>query len=279
MPRLRLDLAYDGNAYHGWAAQPGLPTVEGALREALATVVRRPVPVTVAGRTDAGVHARGQVVHLDLSEEEFEALGRGRDISPVDAMHRRLSGVLGREDGALVLHAVREAPADFDARFSALSRTYSYRMADQQIRWDPLSRRSTAWVRSALDETLMDLEAMSVLGLHNFGSFCKPRDRSTTVRELQEFRIRRGEDGVLSLRITADAFCHHMVRALVGACIEVGEGRREPGWLTARLGRASWDQDVRLAPPHGLVLDSVQYPQDAHLRARARQTRALREAS
>ncbi len=137
MPRLRLDLAYDGNAYHGWAAQPGLPTVEGALREALATVVRRPVPVTVAGRTDAGVHARGQVVHLDLSEEEFEALGRGRDISPVDAMHRRLSGVLGREDGALVLHAVREAPADFDARFSALSRTYSYRMADQQIRWDP----------------------------------------------------------------------------------------------------------------------------------------------
>lgn len=279
MPRIRLDLAYDGNAYRGWAAQPGLSTVEGVLREALATIIRREVPVTVAGRTDAGVHARGQVVHLDLTAEEYEALSRGRGIAPAEAMLRRLSGVLGRQDGAVVLHAVSEVPEAFDARFSALSRTYTYRIADSQQLWDPLRRKDTAWVRTPLDDRLMDAEALSVLGLNDFGSFCRPREHSTTIRELQDFRIRRGEDGIITATLTADAFCHHMVRALIGACIDVGEGRREPGWLAARLGEPSWDQNVRLAPPQGLVLEGVSYPEEEGLAERAEQTRAMRPAA
>lgn len=274
--RVRLDLAYDGNAYKGWAAQPGQRTVEGALGEALQTIIRRRVPVTVAGRTDAGVHARGQVVHLDLDPGEWQALARGRDIEPAEAMLRRLSGVLGREDDAVVVRAVTEVPDDFDARFAALSRTYTYRMADRRELWDPLRRGDTAWLKRKVDADAMDAEAISVLGLHDFGSFCRPREHSTTIRQLSSFSITRGEDGVVNARITADAFCHHMVRALIGACIEVGQRRRPPGWLMDRLNQPAWDHRVRLAPPQGLVLEQVQYPSTEQLAARAEQTRARR---
>lgn len=280
MPRIRLDLAYDGNAYRGWAAQPGLPTVQGVLQEGLATLIRREVPVVVAGRTDAGVHARGQVVHFDLTEEEWSRLARGRDITPAEAMLRRIGGVLSRQDGAVIVHSARQVPDDFDARFSALSRSYTYRLADGPQRWDPLRRFDTAWHPRGLDERLMNAEAISAVaadgGVRDFGSFCKPREMSTTVRQLQSFSTRRGPDDVLLAQLTADAFCHHMVRALIGACIDVGEGRREPGWVLSRLERPSWDSAVRLAPPNGLVLESVQYPADDQLRARAEQTRALR---
>lgn len=274
--RVRLDLAYDGNAYRGWAAQPGQRTVEGALREALKTIIRRPVPVTVAGRTDAGVHARGQVVHLDLEPEEWQLLTRGREIEPAVAMLRRLSGVLGRQDGAVVVRSVTEVPDDFDARFAALSRTYTYRIADRRELWDPLRRGDTAWLNREVDAAAMDLEAISVLGLHDFGSFCRPREHSTTIRELSGFRITRGEDGVVAAQITADAFCHHMVRALIGACIDVGQARRSPGWLMERLNEPIWDERVRLAPPQGLVLEHVQYPSTNRLASRAAQTRARR---
>ena len=284
--RIRLDLAYDGNTYKGWAHQPGLRTVEGVLREALALIIRREVPVVVAGRTDAGVHARGQVVHFDLSSGEWEGLARGREISPETAMLRRLNGVLGREEGAVVVHSARPVPEEFDARFSALSRRYTYRIADRLELRDPLRRHDTAWVevsrkygrRAAgqLDDRLMDAEATSVLGLHDFGSFCRPREHGTTVRELTEFSITRGHDAVITVQITADAFCHHMVRALIGGCIDVGEGRREPGWLLARLTEPAWDQRVRLAPPQGLVLERVHYPAEDQLASRAAQTRAQR---
>lgn len=276
MPRIRLDLAYDGNAYKGWAHQPGLQTVEGVLREALATIIRREVPVTVAGRTDAGVHARGQVVHLDLEAEEFENLARGRQIQPAEAMTRRLNGVLGRQEGGVVVYSAREVPAEFDARFSALSRTYTYRIADRRELWDPLRRFDTAWLRSGLDAKLMDAEATSVLGLHDFGGFCRPREYSTTIRDLLSFSITRGEDEVITARLTADAFCHHMVRALIGAAISVGEGRRAPGWLFELLQDPEWNERVRLAPPQGLVLESVDYPADDLLADRAAQTRARR---
>lgn len=276
--RVRLDLAYDGAAYHGWAAQPGLRTVEGALREGLATLIRREVPVVVAGRTDSGVHARGQVVHFDLSAEEWAGLSRGRDIAPQDALLRRIAGVLARQEGAVVVRAARRVPPAFDARFSALSRSYSYRIVDDDAQRDPLSRGHTVWHRRGLDVTLMDAEAALVAGLHDFASFCRPRETGTTVRELQNFRIRRDADGAIIAELTADAFCHHMVRALVGACLEVGEGRRAPGWLAERLGRRSWDAEVRLAPPHGLVLEAVSYPPEDQLAARAARTRALRDA-
>lgn len=274
--RVRLDLAYDGDAYRGWAAQPGLRTVEGVLRAALETIIRRPVPVTVAGRTDAGVHARNQVVHLDLAVEEWQALARGRSIEPAEAMLRRLSGVLGREGGAVVVHSVTEVPKVFDARFSAVGRTYSYRIADRRELWDPLRRGDTAWLSRRVDHHAMDLEALSVVGLHDFGSFCRPRERSTTVRDLRRFRVSRDDEGVVQAEITADAFCHHMVRALIGACIEVGQGRQKPGWLRRRLEAPAWDQRVQLAPPQGLVLERVEYPGPDQLAARAEQTRALR---
>lgn len=277
--RIRLDLAYDGGAYRGWAAQPGLPTVEGVVTEALATLIRRPVRVIVAGRTDAGVHARGQVVHLDLHEQEWLGLSRGRDISPQEAILRRLSGILAPEGGAVSVHGAHTVPDAFDARFSALSRTYTYRIADSPAARDPLRRADTSWHRTLLDDTLMAAETTGLMGLHDFGSFCRPRETGTTVRELQEFAVVRGDDGVITARLTADAFCHHMVRALIGATIDVGEGRREPGWLMHRLGGPSWDEKVRLAPPHGLVLESVDYPVEEQLAVRAAQTRALRPAS
>lgn len=293
MPRIRLDLAYDGNAYKGWAHQPGLRTVEGELRDALATIIRREVPVVVAGRTDAGVHARGQVVHLDLELAEWERLARDREIAPATAMVRRLNGVLRRAEGAVVVFSARLVPEEFDARFSALTRTYTYRIADRLDRRDPLRRHDTAWIEASrkyarggqepvqldaglMDAGLMDAEATSVLGLHDFGSFCRPRERGTTIRELTDFRITRDEDEVITARITADAFCHHMVRALIGGCLDVGEGRREPGWLLARLQEPSWDENVRLAPPQGLVLERVDYPAEEQLAARAAQTRARR---
>lgn len=283
--RVRLDLAYDGHAYRGWAYQPGQPTVEGVLRHALSTIIRREVPVVVAGRTDAGVHARCQVVHLDLTGQEWEALARCRDTSSEAAMLQRVNGVLGREEGAVVVHRVRPVPEAFDARFSALTRSYSYRIADRPELRDPLRRHDTAWIAPSrrthptqeLDVRLMDAEATSVLGLHDFGSFCRPREFATTIRELTEFSLSRGADGVISIHITADAFCHHMVRALIGACADVGEGRREPGWLAARLTEPSWDQRVRLVPPQGLVLEKVEYPADDQLAARALQTRAHRQ--
>lgn len=276
MPRIRLDLAYDGHAYRGWAAQPDQLTVEGVLREALATIIRRDVPVVVAGRTDAGVHARGQVIHCDLDETEWQALARDRDITPAEAIVRRLNGVLGRQEGAVVIYRATEVPETFDARFSALTRTYTYRIADQRRLWDPMRRQDTAWLRRPLDDQLMDAEATSVLGLHDFGSFCKPREHSTTIRQLEGFTITRGADEIITAELTADAFCHHMVRALIGACIDVGEGRRSPGWLAERLEQVSWDERVRLAPPQGLVLERVDYPAEDHLAQRAEQTRALR---
>lgn len=277
--RIRLDLAYDGSAYHGWAAQPGLRTVEGVLSEAMATLIRRQVRMVVAGRTDAGVHARGQVVHLDLEDHEWHGLSRGRQLDPAHALLRRLSGVLAREDGAVVVRHAHVVPDAFDARFSALSRTYTYRIADALTARDPLRRADTTWHRAPLDAPAMMAEAAAAPGLHDFGSFCRPREIGTTVRELQEFTVTRGEDGVINALLTADAFCHHMVRALIGAAVDVGEGRREPGWLSSRLGRPQWDDKVRLAPPHGLVLESVTYPREAELAARAAQTRAMRPTS
>ncbi|MDO5493588.1 MAG: tRNA pseudouridine(38-40) synthase TruA [Nesterenkonia sp.] len=274
--RVRLDLAYDGGAFHGWAAQPGLLTVEGVLADALATLVRREVRLTVAGRTDAGVHATGQTVHLDLTRAEWEAIPRRSDEDPGTVLVRRLGGVMAAQRGAVVVHHARRVSEDFDARFSALRRRYTYRLSDRISTRSPLRRTDTAWHRGPLDDVLMHAEAAAVLGLHDFGSFCRPRPHGTTIRELQEFTVSRDEAGVLVARLTADAFCHHMVRALIGALIDVGEGRREPGWAAERLAAPSWDEKVRLAPPQGLTLSGVDYPEEAELADRAARTRAVR---
>ncbi|MCE3293626.1 MAG: tRNA pseudouridine(38-40) synthase TruA [Arthrobacter sp.] len=279
--RIRLDLAYDGGYFSGWAVQPGRRTVQGTLEAALELVVRRPVRVTVAGRTDAGVHARGQVVHLDLAEAEWLGLNRGAELDPAVALLRRLRGALSRElgdlTGSIVVHEAAIAPEGFDARFSALWRRYSYRIADGLERWDPLSRYDTLWHKTPLDVDLLNAGAAQLLGLHNFLSYCKPREGATTIRELQRFEFARGADGVIVATVQADAFCHNMVRALVGSALYVGEGQERPEWLHERLLAKKRDARSVLAAPHPLVLEEVAYPSDAELLARAERTRALRE--
>ncbi|WP_343282066.1 tRNA pseudouridine(38-40) synthase TruA [Micrococcus sp. 2A] len=276
--RVRLDLAYDGSAFSGWASQPGLPTVQGALEEALKRILRRPVATVVAGRTDAGVHARGQVVHLDLSAAEWEGLSRGRPgDDPGQALLRRLAGVLSGWGGAVVVHGAARAPEGFDARFGALWREYEYRISDRRATQDPLTRRGTHWHGAALDVGRMQTEAHALLGLHDFLSFCRPREGATTIREVQDLRVERDPEGIVRVQIRADAFCHHMVRSIVGALLEVGEGRRAPGWAGERLAARVRDSHVRLAPPGGLTLARVAYPANPDvLRARAAGTRARR---
>ena len=279
--RIRLDLSYDGRPFSGWAVQPGLRTVQGSLEAALELIVRRPVRVTVAGRTDAGVHARGQVVHLDLAPDEWTALARGREVDPAVALLRRLRGALSRvlaeESGAIEVHDAGPAPSGFDARFSALWRRYSYRIADGPELWDPVLRNVTLWHKAKVDVGLLNAGAATLLGLRDFRAFCKPREGSTTIRDLQRFEFSRNPGGVIDVTVQADAFCHNMVRALIGSALRVGEGLERPEWLVERLEAGVRDAKSVLAAPHPLILEEVAYPSDGELLARAELTRALRE--
>lgn len=279
--RIRMDLSYDGAPFSGWAVQPGRRTVQGCLEEALAMLLRRPVRVVVAGRTDAGVHARGQVVHFDVAPGEWGSMDRGRAVDPSTAFLRRLRGtlsrVLGDLTGAIEPHAAVPAPPGFDARFSALWRRYSYRIADSPARWDPVTRHFTLWHRQRQDIGLLNEAAVLLLGMNDFLSFCKPREGSTTIRELQRFEFERADDGVLRALVQADAFCHNMVRALIGSALQVGSGEREPAWLYQRMLARAKDSRSLLAPPHPLVLEEVCYPDDDGVALRADLTRARRE--
>lgn len=296
--RVRLDLAYDGSPFRGWAKQPGCRTVEGALEEALELVLRTRVRLTVAGRTDAGVHADHQVVHLDLARERWLALaGRQGADSPEQALVRKTNGALSRvlaasqrqgkargaepagdsPVGAVVVFRAARVPVEFDARFSALSRRYRYRIADGLQRHAPRTRRYSYWTPVPLDLELLNTAAGNLLGLHDFLSFCRPREGATTIRDLQELSFRRGPEGLVEATVRADAFCHNMVRALVGACLAVGEGKRDLPWLQGRLASPARDSSIRLAPPQGLVLEEVLYPGLDQAASRARATRARRD--
>jgi tRNA pseudouridine38-40 synthase len=275
--RLRLDLAYDGTDFHGWAMQPnGLRTVEGELSAAVATVLRldEPARLTVAGRTDAGVHAMGQVVHVDLEPEDLAA-ARGRsDRTPLQALLTRLRGVLPPD---VLLHRLAEAPDGFDARFSALSRRYRYLISDDPERLDPLRRREVVTLRTPLDVEAMDAAAEQLLGLRNFAAFCKKREGASTTRTLLRYDWRRRDDGLLEATVLADAFCHSMVRALIGALVPVGEGRQGADFPREVLTARSRDPRVKVMPAHGLCLVEVTYPQAEALAARAVEARARRE--
>jgi len=272
--RLRLDLAYDGTEFHGWATQPSLRTVQGLLEGALAQVLRlEAVPVTCAGRTDTGVHARGQVVHLDVEPESLAGAAGRSPVPPVDALLRRLNGVLPDD---VRVRAARVAADGFDARFSAVWRRYAYRIADDPALVDPLARRTVlAWPRR-LDVDAMNAAAAGLLGEHDFAAFCKRREGATTVRTLLDLRWDRDPAGLAVATVRADAFCHHMVRALVGAMVAVGEGRRPPGWAAEVLARGVRDAGVTVVPAHGLTLEEVAYPDDADLAAQALAARRLR---
>ncbi len=275
--RLRIDLAYDGSGFSGWAAQPGRRTVEEVLAEALGRVLRLPGPpgLTVAGRTDAGVHARGQVVHADVPAAAWPAAagGHANTAAADQRVLARLAAVLPADAR---VHAVGPAPDGFDARFSALWRRYSYRVCDDPARADPLRRHETLWSFRRLDLAAMNEAARSLLGEHEFAAFCRRRPGATTIRTLRALDWRRDGDGLAVAAVVADAFCHNMVRALVGALLAVGEGRRPPGWPAEVLAAAVRDPAVRVVAPHGLCLEEVGYPPPAELAARATQARNLR---
>lgn len=274
--RVRIDLAYDGTHFSGWAAQPGLRTVQGELAAALATVLRSPEPVrvTVAGRTDAGVHARGQVVHADLDPHAWADLPGRSDREPGPSLVSRLGGVLPHD---IVVRRAAPAPEGFDARFAALERRYVYRIADPSALRDPLRRHDTVWWRKPLDVGAMDEAARSLVGLRDFAAFCKQREGATTVRTLLDFSWVRLDDGVLAATVRADAFCHSMVRSLVGAVVPVGEGRRERDWPRALQEGRDSALGIHVLPALGLSLEEVVYPADDDLAARSSATRARRE--
>ena len=289
--RVRLDLSYDGSAFNGWAAQPGLRTVEGVLASALSTVLRCPVKLTVAGRTDAGVHAAAQVVHLDVSEEAWSRLPGRSDRLPEAALLTRLAGVLTREArsslpgmprGAadIVVVGARVVPDSFDARFSALSRRYTYRIADAGARRDPTRRGTVLWLPDSLDVAAMASSTAPLLGEHDFLSYCKPRQGATTIRTLRTLTWRRaaaGPDaGLVVLTVVADAFCHSMVRSLVGAGLAVGQGRKPVTWPGELLAARTRDGAAPVAPPHGLTLEEIVYPADGELAAQAERARTTR---
>jgi len=284
LTRVRLDVAYDGTDFSGWARQPRLRTVQGVLESALATLFRRTPPaptLVVAGRTDAGVHAADQVVHLDLDAHQLNALrhvrvGGGVPADAGAALAYRLNGILGASTDVVVRRGV-VAPAGFDARFSAVWRRYEYRVSDRVATRDPAQRHRTVWWPAELELGAMHRAAESLLGLHDFAAYCKPREGATTIRTLQGFAWRRDEAGVLVASLQADAFCHSMVRALVGGCVAVGEGRLAESDLALILDVGARTSAFKVMPAKGLTLTEVGYPDDDQLAARAKATRARRE--
>jgi tRNA pseudouridine38-40 synthase len=268
--RWRLDLGYDGTAFSGWATQPGRRTVQGELETWLGRVLDLdPAPRLVcAGRTDAGVHARGQVVHLDLDPTVA--------VDPPAAV-RRLNRVLPAD---LVIWTLTPAPSGFDARFAAIWRRYVYRLAEPSAPVHPLLRGMVTRLKADLDVDRLNAVAPGLLGLRDFGAFCRGREGGTTIRTLQDLAGVRVADGALAgvveVTVRADAFCHSMVRSLVGALVEVGSGRRDAAWLAAVTAGAVREPSVPVLPPGGLTLEEVGYPPDAELAARALEARSTR---
>ncbi|GLZ04104.1 tRNA pseudouridine synthase A [Actinomadura sp. NBRC 104412] len=284
--RLRLDIGYDGSGFAGWARQPNQRTVQGVIEDALARLLRLDPPpaLTVAGRTDAGVHARGQVAHVVVPVASYSTVN--------GTMPRRLAGLLPPD---VRVWRVSVAPEGFDARFSALSRRYVYRVCDDPVGVDPLRRHDVLWHPRPLDLDRINTAAAMLLGEHDFAAYCRKREGATTIRELQRFEWHREEPygvrdaargdvprpavqqrGMVVATVEADAFCHSMVRALVGAMLVVGDGRRAVEWPREVLSRRVRDSAVNVAPAHGLSLEEIRYPEPENLAQRAQETRRVR---
>ncbi len=267
--RLRIDLGYLGTNFSGWAIQPGLRTVQGSLETALATALRcEPSAITsvVAGRTDAGVHALHQVCHVDIPE--------GVKLGNMESLQKRIQGTLRTDD--IALHQVSVAPEGFDARFSALSRTYEYRIDDRSSKRNPLHHLFTYRSPHSLDDVAMNQVSKKLCGLHDWAAFCRPRAGATTIRTLAHFQWTRDADGILTGSVIADAFCHSMVRSLVGSAVAVGRGKLSADDVIALRDTGERTSAWTTMPAKGLTLISVEYPEDDKLAARARDTRAKR---
>ena len=269
--RVRLDLSYDGTLFSGWAKQAGgRRTVQGEVEEALRTVTRSgeaAYDLTVAGRTDAGVHARGQVAHVDLPGEVWQ--------EHREKLLKRLAGRLPRD---VRVWGVTEAAEGFNARFAALWRRYVYRVGDRPGGVDPLLRNHVLWHDWELDVDVMDAAAKSLVGEHDFAAYAKKREGASTVREIFDFGVRRRDDGVIEIEVRADAFCHNQVRSMVGALLFVGDGHRGAEWPRKVLDARVRDSAVHVVRPHGLTLEEVAYPADEGLAERQLLARRVRGA-
>lgn len=250
--RLRIDLAYDGAPFAGFARQPDQVTIQGCLEDACERVLGQPVSCVCAGRTDRGVHAVAQVCHLDVDPE----LGRaGRALADLEVLRERLDALVGP---AIAVWAVRQVPGSFDARFSATERHYRYRMIDRELA-SPLLRHDHWFVGGALSVPALRAGARLLLGEHDFAAFCRKRRGTTTIRRLLTATVRRPEPGRIDVRFVGTAFCHQQVRAMVGCLVEVGRGARPPEWIGEVLAARDRRLAARVAPAQGLVLERVSY--------------------
>jgi tRNA pseudouridine38-40 synthase len=261
--RLRIDIAYDGTAFFGWAAQPDRRTIQDLVEEAIARISRGDVESVVAGRTDAGVHATGQVIHVDLPDAVF-----ADSLTYIDLRYK-LNRIL---DEDVRVMEISEAPEGFHARFSALRRIYTYKILDNNDVIPPLSRYDVApWYRP-LDADLMNKASELVLGHHDFAAFCKFKEGGTTIRTLEKYQWHRDETGLLVAEVVADAFCYSMVRNLVGAVVCVADGRKDPSWMAELLANKERVSDSLVFPARGLSLTRVEYPTNDQLIERAKVT-------
>jgi tRNA pseudouridine38-40 synthase len=267
--RFRIDFAYDGTNFSGWARQPDQRTVQGEMESTISGLTRSNVELVVAGRTDAGVHASSQVAHVDLPELDKY----GNEWKTQDLLYR-LNRMLTEE---IRIKSISRAPSFFHARFSALRRKYIYKIADGQRLIDPLKRFDiVSWYRH-LDLSRMNDSSSRLLGEHDFAAFCKPGGSGTTIRTLEKFNWERMADGTLQAMVAADAFCYSMVRNLVGAVVCVGEGRFEPEWISALLQNKTRVSESLVFPARGLTLIGVEYPDEAELQSRASVTLRRRD--
>ena len=261
--RLRIDIAYDGTAFFGWAAQPDRRTIQDHVEHAISQVTRGEVQSIVAGRTDAGVHATGQVIHVDLPDSVFS------DGFSYTDLRYKLNRIL---DEDVRVMEISDAPEGFHARFSALRRIYTYKILDANEVIPPLSRYDVApWYR-LLDAELMNKASALVLGHHDFAAFCKFKEGGTTIRTLEKYQWHRDETGLLVAEVVADAFCYSMVRNLVGAVVCVADGRKDPSWMAELLANKERVSDSLVFPARGLSLTQVDYPSDQELIERAKVT-------
>jgi tRNA pseudouridine38-40 synthase len=261
--RLRLDISYDGTNFSGWGSQPDRRTVQQSVEEAISTVAQAKAETIVAGRTDAGVHATGQVIHVDVPET----------LELADLAYK-LNRIL---DEDIRINQITIAPPAFHARFSALRRYYEYRILDENKVIPPLARFNTeSWYRP-LDLDLMNQASALLLGTHDYAAFCKFREGATTIRTLETYSWRRDQDGFLIGDVVADAFCYSMVRNLVGAIVCVADGRKDVSWISTLLENKERVSDSLVFPARGLTLYRVDYPSDTELLDRAAKTIARRD--
>ncbi|MBW3078632.1 tRNA pseudouridine(38-40) synthase TruA [Bifidobacterium simiiventris] len=302
--RLRIDLAYDGGGFYGWAKQPTLRTVQGEIEAALHKILRvptdpaspesqaEPLRLVVAGRTDTGVHASHQVCHVDISPSILARAVGHMGVPPTVALTRRMQRILPPD---ITIRDITPAPDGFDARFSALERTYVYRIADRASEVDPRTRGFVLHIDDDLDIAAMNEAAAMTIGLHDFGSFATPNPGGTTIREVktaywrriparplidaamgERYRTPAVESGLLCFTIVADAFARNMVRSLVNGCVQVGIGKRSLDWFAGKMATPLREGSTGPIAPQGLTLEHIQYPPDDQLASRAEAIRAKR---